>query len=68
MIAEHDFIHYVDVLPERLVVDYTLNRHGQTLLDFLINGNSSILNGRCGPHSNEYTCVSIREPQLLVTA
>ena len=56
--AEHDFIQGVDVLPERLVVDYTLNSHGQTLLDFLINGNLCILNGRCGPQSNEYTCVS----------
>jgi len=42
----HDYISGVDVLPERNTVDFTVNSYGELFIDFLINTNWCILNGR----------------------
>ncbi|MES9880125.1 MAG: reverse transcriptase family protein [Sedimenticola sp.] len=54
-----DFIEGVDNLPERDILDYTTNAHGYSLIDFLINSNMCILNGR-NTHTNDFTSVSTK--------
>ena len=53
-----DFIAGVDNIPERQVIDFTANKHGELLCEFLINSNCCMLNGR-NPESsaNEFTCI-----------
>ena len=41
-----DFIAGVDHIPERKVVDFSSNKHGELLCDSLIDSNCCILNGR----------------------
>lgn len=41
-----DYIAGVDCIPERDVVDYTVNKEGERLCDFLIDSNCCIMNGR----------------------
>ena len=56
--CESDYIEGVDDVKPREVIDETLNSYGDHLLDFLINCNMCILNGRVG--SNDFTHVSRR--------
>ena len=56
--CESDYIEGVDDVKPREVIDETLNSYGDHLLDFLINCNMCILNGRVG--SNDFTHVSKR--------
>ena len=53
-----DVIAGVDNIPERQVIDFTANKHGELLCEFLINSNCCMLNGR-NPESsaNEFTCI-----------
>ena len=44
--SEADFIQGVDTVPERQVVDFTENSYGSLFIDFLINTNMCMLNGR----------------------
>ena len=53
------FIAGVDYLPERNVVDFTVNAYGDLLIDFFINTNLCILNGRKYT-SNDFTSVSTK--------
>ena len=41
-----DYIAGVDCIPERDVIDYTINKEGERLCDFLIDSNCCIMNGR----------------------
>jgi exonuclease III len=51
-----DFIVGVDDVPERDVVDFTTNKYGPILSEFLRDGNMCMLNGR---HfvTNDFTCI-----------
>ena len=42
----NDYIKGVDNLSDREVVDFQVNKYGHILLDFLMNSNFCILNGR----------------------
>jgi hypothetical protein len=53
-----DYIVGVDDVPERHVVDHIANSYGEQLIDFLIDCNFCMLNGRVG-NNNDYTYVSV---------
>ena len=55
---ESVYIEGVDTIPVRQVIDTTLNKHGDHLLDFLIDCNMCVVNGRLG--LNDFTHVSHR--------
>ena len=56
---ESDYIEGVNNIPVRQVIDTTSNKHGDHLLDFLIDCNMCVVNGRLG--LNDSTHVSHRE-------
>ena len=41
-----DFIAVIDFIPDRQFVDFNSNKHGDDLVDFLINSNCCVLNGK----------------------
>ena len=51
-----DFIEGVDTIQSRHVIDFTSNKYGELLCDFMIDTNCCILNGR-NMSSNDYTCI-----------
>lgn len=53
---QEDFIPGVDNLPDRNVVDFQINKEGESLCDFLTDTNCCILNGR-NCVKNDYTFV-----------
>ena len=55
---ESDYIEGVDDVKPREVIDDTVNRYGDHFLDFLINCNFCMLNGRLG--TNDFTHISKR--------
>ena len=54
---EADYIASVDDVTERATIDYKKNHYGDILLDFLINSNCVMMNGRCDGN-NDYTSIS----------
>lgn len=52
-----DFIVGVDHLPERDIIDFTTNRYGELFIDFLVNTNMCMLNGR-SKEGNDFTSIS----------
>lgn len=55
-----DFILDVDGIPCRTVIDKTVNQHGHTFTDFLIDSKMYVLNGRFCNNLDNYTSVSTR--------
>ena len=51
-----DFIEGIDDVPNRNIIDYTSNDYGAVLLEFLINSNFCVLNGR-NYIKNDFTCI-----------
>ena len=51
-----DFNKGIDVVPNRNIVDFTCNDYGSVMIDFLINSNFCVLNGR-NCTNNDFTCV-----------
>ena len=49
-----DFIAGVDSIPERHIVDFKSNKHGELLCYFLIDSNCCVLNSR-NFRKNDYT-------------
>ena len=45
------------IIPERKVLDLTSNKHGSTLIDFLISSSTSVLNGRFPDSIDNYICI-----------
>jgi exonuclease III len=52
-----DFTEGVDDISERDVIDFTVNTYGELLIDFLVNTNCCMLNGRQNA-CNDFTSVS----------
>ena len=59
-----DFIAGIDNVCERHVVDFKTNYHCNVLLEYLINFNSCILNGRNFKH-NDFTSISTKESSAV---
>lgn len=60
----NDFIQGVDEVCERNVADFKTNYFGNVLLEFLINSNLCLLNGRNFVH-NDYTSVSAKGSSVV---
>ena len=56
---EPDYIGGVDEIIERTIVDYKKNHYGDLLIDFLINSNCVMVNGRCASNI-DYTSISVK--------
>ena len=54
---ESDYIEGVDSIPPREVIDDKMNPYGQLLIDFLIDCNLCMLNGRTG--ENNFTNINV---------
>lgn len=52
-----DYIEGVDDIAHRNVQDYNVNKYGHLLIEFLLNSNMCILNGR-NYVCNDYTCIT----------
>ena len=52
-----DFIEGIDDLDFRDVIDFNVNKYGHLLIDFLLNNNMCILNGRKSVF-NDFTCIT----------
>ncbi|XP_060589316.1 uncharacterized protein LOC132744577 [Ruditapes philippinarum] len=59
-----DYIVGVDDIPSRNVIDYKTNFYGEMFIDFLINANFCMLNGRTNS-SNEFTSVSVKGSSVV---
>ena len=59
-----DTIDAVDHVNSRDVVDYTTNKHGDALLDFLIESRMVVANGRI-EGSNDFTSISLRGKSVV---
>ena len=51
-----DYVAGVDEIPDRHVVDFTSNKQGETLIEFLLSSSCCILNGR-NHINNDFTCI-----------
>ena len=61
--SESDFIEGVDVVKPMMVIDTTTNSYCDILLDFLIDCNLCMLNGRLGTH--DFTHISTRGKSVV---
>jgi len=59
-----DFIVGVDDVPQRSIIDYSANSYGELLIDFLINTNMIMLNGRKSSNNN-FTSVSVKGSSVV---
>ncbi|XP_053403285.1 uncharacterized protein LOC128558364 [Mercenaria mercenaria] len=59
-----DYICGVDNIPERNVVDFTSNAYGDLFIDFLINTNMCMLNGR-NFTKNDFTSISSKGSSVV---
>ena len=55
-----DYMKDVDDLGDRTVLDHSINKHGESLLEFLIESKMMVLNGRVTPEFDNFTSVSTR--------
>jgi len=55
-----DFIVGVDSIPQRFVIDTKCNHYGELFVDFLINTNMCMLNGRFDKNDDDFTSVSTK--------
>ena len=54
-----DFIHGVDTVSEREIVDFKKNMFGQYLQELLLSSGTCILNDRKMSTKNDYTSISV---------
>ena len=59
-----NFIAWVDFIPDRHIVDFNSNKHGDDLVEFLINSNCCVLNGR-NYTSNDFTFIGPQEASVV---
>ena len=59
-----DYIAGIDHIPERDVIDYTINKEGERLCDFLVDSNCCIMNGR-NCKENNFTFVSTQGASVV---
>ena len=58
--ARKDVIEIIDDIPDRTVLDLQHNDHGISLVNFLLQSNTCIINGRINPLGDSYTSISHR--------
>ncbi len=60
-----DFVPSVDDICERKVLDKSKNKHGQEMLDFLIESKFCVCNGRVTPEYDDYTFIHTRGKSVI---
>ena len=53
-----DYIIDVDDIPERNAIDFTVNKHGEKLIEFLREAKIGVVNGRVTTDQDDFTSVS----------
>ena len=61
-----DYIPEVDVVPPRIILDGTTNRHGSVFREFLLDAKCCIVNGRITPEHDNYTFIELRRGSSIV--
>lgn len=61
----NDFIPDIDQIPVRKVLDTSKNKHGEELVNFLVEANMCICNGRITPQFNNYTYIHTRGKSVI---
>lgn len=56
--SKQDFIQEVDQVKNRIVLDKTVNKHGEVFHEFLLDAKMCLVNSRVTPDFDNYTCVS----------
>ena len=52
-------------IPKRKILDESRNNHGNSLIEFLHDSNSCVLNGRVKDNLDDYTCVSTKGKSVV---
>ncbi len=52
-----DFVPEIDDIPEREIIDNTVNNHGKSLIEFMLSSKCCVLNGRFDKSKNNFTCL-----------
>ena len=60
-----DFIVGVDDITQRQVIDFSVNYYGELLIDFLINTNMVMLNGRFKCCEDNFTSISVKGHSIV---
>jgi len=60
-----DYIEDIDNIPDRQILDETVNKHGDVFRDFLLESNMCVLNGRVTPQFNNFTSVSVKGSSVV---
>lgn len=60
------FIVAVDEIQRRKVIDFILNKYSEYFVDFLINTDMCMLNGRYDPDKYKPTSISVHEPSVVI--
>ena len=60
-----DFIEDVDDIPSRVIIDEVPNDHGVSLINFCLQTNCCVINGRITPLNDGYTSVSHRGKAIV---
>ena len=55
-----DYVKEIDDVPLRVVLDEGVNKHGESLIEFLKDSKMCIINGRICPLNDNYTSVSMK--------
>ena len=63
--ALHDYIPNIDNISIRKSIDSHVNNHGKSFIDFLLETNFCILNGRVNPENDCYTCTTSRGSSVV---
>lgn len=58
--AFDDYLKEVDAMPPRAFLDGSVNKHGESMIEFLKESKLCIVNGRICPLSDNFTSVSIK--------
>ena len=53
-----DILHDLDTIPERTILDKSINQHGHDFLEFLNDSKFCVLNGRLNTNEDNYTSIS----------
>ena len=61
----NDFIHGVDNIKERKVIDVKHNKHGESLMEFLKDSNCCVMNGRFHENLDNFTYISTRGKSVI---
>lgn len=55
-----DYVKEIDDVPQRVPLDVGINKHGESLIEFLMDSKFCIVNGRICPLKDNYTSVSTK--------